>query len=43
MWLVIWKGEVVDEFDTETEARAMADEYAMAFGSPTTVVYKETT
>ena len=42
MWLVIWKSEVVDEFDTEKEALTAASEYAMAFNDDgVTVVWRE--
>ena len=35
---LIWNGEIIDEFDDEDEARAMAGEYELAFHSPVQVV-----
>lgn len=32
MFNLVWKGEVIDSFDTAKEASAMACEYAIAYG-----------
>lgn len=44
MWRVMGKSragtEVIDEFETEKEARAMAAEYRMAFG-PSFIIWVE--
>lgn len=32
MYLLIWQGEVIDEFETLEEAREMRTEYEMAYG-----------
>lgn len=37
VWAIVWRGEVVDTFETLKEARAMATEYAMAYGSPVSI------
>lgn len=41
MFNLVWKGEVIDTFDTLKEARAMAVEYSMAYGGGVTIVNKE--
>jgi len=32
MFNLVWKGEVIDSFETMQEARAMVTEYMMAYG-----------
>lgn len=38
---LIWKGEVIDSFETESEASEMAREYAMAYGGSVAVIEVE--
>ena len=38
---LIWNNEVIDSFDTESEASAMAKEYAMAYGGHVAVIQVE--
>ena len=38
MFNLVWKNEVIDSFDTLNEARAMATEYAMAYGGHVSIV-----
>lgn len=38
MYQLIWKGEVIDEFDTWKEAKAMRTEYTMAYGGYVEIV-----
>ena len=37
MFKLVWKGEVIDEFDTRDEAEAMRAEYNLAFGGGVTI------
>lgn len=41
MYYLIWKGEEIDSFSTEAEARAMQGEYNLAYGGGVTVEYAE--
>lgn len=38
---LIWKNEVIDSFDSESEACEMAREYAMAYGGHVAVIEVE--
>lgn len=37
IYLIMWKGEEVDQFDSMREAREMVKEYNMAYGGGCTV------
>jgi hypothetical protein len=41
MFILIWKGEEIDQFDTRAEAEAMRNEYNIAYGGGVTVEYSE--
>ena len=36
-YILIWRGEEIDEFDTRDEAIKMAAEYRMAYGGNVTI------
>jgi len=38
MFNLVWKGEVIDSFETMQEARDMAREYMMAYGGYVAIV-----
>jgi len=38
MFNLVWKGEVIDSFDTLKEASDMASEYTMAYGGYVAIV-----
>jgi len=37
MFVLMWKGEEIDQFETRTEAEEMRNEYNMAYGGGVTV------
>jgi len=41
MFVLIWKGEEIDSFESEAEARSMASEYNMAYGGGVHVEFVE--
>jgi len=41
MFVLMWKGEEIDQFETRTEAEEMRNEYNMAYGGGVTVEYAE--
>ena len=41
MFILVWKGEEIDQFETRAEAESMRDEYNMSYGGGVTVEYSE--
>lgn len=42
MYYLIWKNEIIDEFDTESEAAVMRAEYALAYGGSVRITQRPT-
>ena len=40
VFILVWKGEEIDEFETRKEAKAMQVEYNMAYGGGVTIKRK---
>jgi hypothetical protein len=40
VFVLVWKGEEIDEFDTREEAKAMQVEYNLAYGGGVTIKRK---
>ena len=41
MFVLVWKGEEIDQFETRAEAEEMRNEYNLAYGGGVTVEYAE--
>ena len=41
MFILVWKGEEIDQFETRAEAEDMRDEYNLAYGGGVTIEYCE--